>query len=585
MSLEQRIGSNSSMGKGEKIENEMNDSLGNDTLNGNMESMGSEEYLTFDGTGYGLGTANIANSVGQQMQRIFTEAKKPIGVEVFDNEEHNSQYSFLAVYALNKSKTAVYYYILLLAETGPKPLTSTEFTERLMNDPKDSRLGNDKPFTLDVMIDKHTVDIVENTLSIEYPDLEMVEVGSTYIVKPIEHKISIIADHVYKHILASTFLENGGDLNLERAIKKGNENLIDSRDKLELKLQYNYIPEGVVRNGIGSMVKADFELVLSKASKSDGYNVASNNRDLTKVYGYIDYIVETEDVRTQNGIMQEEKFIPHIIITDMVLNKLTTNFSILAIVTSAIMANKEMLIGHILKNRKELAAILAITALNDAATSKDIEDIKNSSEEEFLELILDKLILEPVLSVDAEHNGATEFLSPLLEAALMDDAETILEASAVLANSNKILKCESPFAATTKLPRISYHNGSERDGRDFTLGEILNEKKDIALAYDYNALISNKGSFEEAASLVSVISPDADMLSSIVRITLDPTWLHTLYGLLGIENISYNMLQIPNSRNRNFGRRSESYRITNTYFSPNTGNNSRTRGHYRPFGR
>ena len=580
MGLEERIKKNNGDQGGSNTSSNMDNSeniMGNE--NANMEPM--DEYLTFGGVNYGLGSANIVNTVGQKMQEIFVAAKKPVTVTVFDREIYNSQYSFMALSALNKSKTAVYYYIVLLAETGPEPLSATEFTERLMADPRDSRTMVDKPYTLDVMIDEHTVTIVEEELGNMYPDLEMVEVGSSYIEKPIDHKIAIVADHVLKHLMAGIVLENGGDLNLPYAM----ENEAKENGALELKLHYNYIPEGVVTNGLGATVKADFELTLSKTTKVGGYNVASGNRDLTKVYGYIDYIVETEDVKTAGGIIQEEKFIPHIIITEMKLNKYTTNFSILATVTSAIMANKEMLIGHILKNRKELSAILAITALNDTATVKDIEDIKNSAEDRFLELILDKIIFEPILSIDAEHNGSTEFLSPLLSAALENDPALILEASAVLANSNEILKCRTPFATTTKLPRIGYHAGTDRDGRDFTLGEILYEKKDIALAYDYNALTSNQGSFEETASLVSVIAPDADMLSSIVRITINPEWLFTLYGLLGIENISYNSLPIPNLRNRNFGRRSESLRITDTFFNPNASTGGRARGHYRPFGR
>jgi len=538
-------------------------------------------YLTFEGAGFGLDLANAANAIGQKMNELFATAKREFHIRVFDREKYESQYSFITVAALNSTGSSAYYYTILLSETGPDPLTAEQFVERINSD-NISEEGVAGVYTLDVMLDARTIEIVEAEIKEDFPNANLIEIGSSVVDGPIATKLLDVANHIVKHLMAAIALETGEDLNLPYALEQES----DGRRPAELRVNYRYIPDGIVQNGLGTNVKAEFELKLTKHSKVRGYNVSNSNRELTTVYGYFDYVVEEVMERVGRDEMPKVKLIPHIILTEMKLNKYTTNFSLLATVTAAIMTNKEMLIGHMLKNRDDLAATIAIITLQDKKSAKAIEELKKCSDEEFVAIIQETMLMEPIISIDIENNGATEYLSPFVTAAITGDKQEILSSAAVLADRVELSSANlDVFAHMVKLPKVQYFRNTERDGRDFTLQHILSTSKDIEKAYDYNHIMNGKDAIIDGIELLSEFIPDGDVKGTILRLTIHPAFLETLYNALGIDNITYNALFVPNIRERRFNTHSDGMRIRGSYFRPASSGATRTRGTYDPFRR
>ena len=549
------------------------------TMNREEEAV-NDSYLTFSGGSYGLDLANAANIIGQKMQELFAGAKKECHIRVYDREKYGSQYSFLTVAVTNAQASNAYYYTVLLAETGPDSLTAEQFVERINSD-NITEEGVAGVYTLDVMLDARTIEIVEAEIREDFPNANLIEIGSSVVDGPIANKLLEVANHIVKHLLIAVALETGEDLNLPYALERES----DGRRPAELRVNYRYLQDGVHMNGLGSPVKADFELNLTMHNKVKGYNVSNSNSDLTTVYGYFDYIVEEVMEGSGRDAMPKVKLIPHIIITDMKLNKFTTNFALLATVTGAIMTNKEMLIGHMLKNRDELAATIAIISVQDKKATKAIEELKKCSDEEFVAVILETMLMEPVLSVDVENNGATEFLTPFITAAITGNREEILSSASVLTDRNEFANSGlNPFAHIVKLPKVQYFKNGERDGRDFTLSHILAISKDIEKAYDYNHIINGKDAIIDGVELLADFVPDADVKGTIIRLTIDPSFLEALYNSLGIDNITYNSIFVPNIRERRFNSHSGNMRISGSYFKAASGP-TRTRANYDPFRR
>jgi len=549
--------------------------LGNDT-DGNADQ---GKYLSFN-NGFGLDLANAANAIGKQMTELFATAKREFHIHVFDREKYESQYSFIAVAALNDNRSAAYYYTILLSETGPSPLTTEQFVERINSD-NITEEGVAGVYTLDVMLDAKTIEIVEAEIKESFPKADLVEIGSSVVDGPIGSKLLDVSNHIVKHLMAAMALENGDDLNLPYALELES----DGRRPAELRINYRYLPEGTIVNGLGAVVKADFELKLTKYAKTKGFNVSNANRELTTVYGYIDFMVEEVNERVGRDDVLKTKLVPHIILTEMKLNKYTTNFALLAMVTGAIMTNREMLMGHMLKNRDELAATIAVITVQDKKSGKAIEELKKCSDEEFVSILNETVIMEPILSIDAENNGSTEFLSTLVDAAITGRVEHILAAAAVLADRPDIANSNlEPFAHITKLAKIQYYKNGDRDGRDFTLQHIIAISKDIEKAYDYNSIMNGRDAIIDGVEMLSEFIPDADVKGTLLRLTVAPAFLNGLYSVLGIADITYNALYVPNSRARKFATHSDNMRISGDYFRA-ASNTTKSRRTYDPYRR
>ncbi len=584
MGLENRYGNQGNdTGNEQSSANGMKSSEQSSKIENDLEEQGNNTgYLTFGGSSFGLDLANAANTIGQKMAELFSGVKRDFHIRVYDREKYESQYSFITVAARNTNGSSCFYYVILLSETGPVPLTAEQFIERIDSDTIQEE-GIAGVYTLDVMLDDRTIQIVQAEIQEDFPNADLVEVGSSVIDGNIGEKLIEVSNHIVKHLMAAVVLEEGEDLNLPYALEQEST----GRRPAELKVDYRFLQDGVVRNGLGSNVKADFELSLTKNSKVTGYNVSGSNRELTKVYGYFDFIVDEVKEYVGREEVNKVKLVPHIIITEMKLNKYTTNFALLATVTGAIMTNKEMLIGHMLKNREELAAAIAIITVTDPkATAKAIEELRKCSDEEFVRVVQETVVMEPILSLDIENNGSTEFLAPLLSAAITGNRDDVLISASVLADRGDIANANlEPFAHILKLPKVQYYQNGDRDGRDFTLQHILAITKDIEKAYDYNHIMNGKDAIIDGIELLSEFIPDADVKGTILRLTIDPTFLETLYGALGIDNITYNALYVPNVRERRFGAHSGNMRIRGDYFSASSVGSSRTRRAYDPFRR
>lgn len=468
-------------------------------------------------TGMSIGFDISSNLGAGSTRSLARDIEKKFGVHnlnyraiPLDKTIDNSHYSLIAV--ARKSANAVYWVCLILGESGPAPLTVDAMANEI-----ESTDGN--PFTLDGILDDAEVTKVENAIEETYGDTsaDFVECGNIIVLNTSEEDVSRLIVDIHSYIQPFITLENTTDLDLTKIGKQA-----------KLKLNYSFIDKGAVTIK-DNTVKADFKISLSTGYKM---NTASRNRgggieDIISIYGYVDF--EIDEVYDASARTDKLMLIPHIYTTGIETKFNTPGYAVLGIVISSAMANFDWLYRHINNIKEQVAfANLFANILNEKNPSKI--DWSKINERAQVDILNQLIVWEPYISLDVEASTHMEHLVPFVEAGHTGDYSEIVETINTLSGGKFADPGLALFENGIEIPKVLYHDKTERDGRDFTLLKLMELTKSAPKALDLHDAMNS--TFNEAVMAFGDINVEGRIPTTINRLGINAAALKEIYDVL-----------------------------------------------------
>lgn len=536
-----------------------------DEQNNGSENFEQRDVRPAFDTGFSFGTSigllgdTSSSAVIATLKEVFeAEGIKDLEFNNFDNQTENTNYSVVTISKVGKATGVKYYVAILLERTGKPALTFDQITTFALQKEQQNI------FTLDAMFDLDTMENMENRIAGDATGVK--EVGSMVVSDTSTDGIKLVADMVYKLLTVNAQLETHQDLVIDA--------VVDKKSKFDtLEVNYRPIKDRMIKDRLGNPVRADFELSLKTIGNGiQKGNSAGGGKDIIKIYGYMDYEFGTVIEDDRHRGREVVKAFPNITITSIDFATPSLNFALLGLVVSTVMTNEEMLIGHMLQFREDIAPLNLELDMEGKGKPR-VLPIDKLDDSEIRYLIMDNIQLEPAFFIDIEHCLAMEPLAPLLEAIETNEFSRIVEAANVLTSNrfsaiaSKLGRSMAIVDSIIEIPRATYTgNGIVRDYRDYDLSKIITVTKDVTAGYKWTNILNSDNSFIESVLQASELSLDGQVISTISRISLSGDFLGTLYSALEISNlIRFNAPSIP-ELNRTTYSSSKATRMSGRHF-------------------
>lgn len=494
-------------------------------------------------------TLNIATKLSKiYKQNTYAKESK---VNVFDKEVFtNLAYSSVVVSYVDN--LVVYYYIILLEETGRRPMTahsiSNEYNTALRN-------NNHRAFiyTADDAINSVLRDIIEEHLAADYPDaqdyINVDGIVVTYNHPDIENIIPVISSIAFNACYLEAMMQRNviTDLNLADAVKHKNNNIIKFETPSIL---------GISLNEIGNPYRTDWELDLVVTNNNPSSNRLLNSEDtrrrITKVSGFVEAIPCSVNLNQQqnqfNNNNQVIRLRPQIVMTSVAINNFPSlGYALLGLLSGLYMSDRNMYLGVLRPTTKNnnIGNLNIITAVDDGVGEPIDLNNKEYAPEDVLNLINTMFSVEPVISLDIESYGAQSHYLSILALGANPNAgqlrtvalDNIVKAANRLTNNtfpldynrNEIFAIDG-----TVIPMGRY---SDKDGirdiREFDLAMLCRHTNDMQILSKWAASASPNNitgidSYMTRVDIISKFIPSAEITGKATRVTFHNKFLQTL---------------------------------------------------------
>jgi len=437
-------------------------------------------------------TEKFATIIKEMYAKLGTNKPK---VFVFDKEIIvNLGYSFIVVTQSEGSE--VYYYTIELAATGNKPLTSSEMMAEFDEAIKMNRKVN--AYTMDQTIDSYIHNMIVKRLAESYGNKTFVSVDGVIVneAADVDNIARRVAALGYNATKIEIVLKNSSDLNIAAALAAAPGSMFN--------ITVNPVSNGAIQDEVDKPHRAMFNITLDMVTRKSVQSVhmsSAGNQTLCNITGYIDAIPEEIQVPTAYGQppVTQIRLHPHVIVTNIKTSYPTTGYLLMAIATSLVMDEPDVLYPIIAKDNN-VGALNIITNLeNNQNGIGQILDLssKKVTQEEALVSIREMFSLKPVFSIDADAFGADSYMTSILSTASRLDGSPASKGAldkilaTVINLTNGIFPKDYPigkiFANESFLIPSGYYyaKDGEKDIKDITLSFLAKHTGDTMMLNKY----------------------------------------------------------------------------------------------------
>lgn len=535
---------------------------------GNTNTDNSNDILNAKSLGFYSGdmklmtsnkAADYAISIYKGIQNVYeanNEASRTNVILLDKNVTAGLEYSYIVV--SRKSGETINYFVVVLEATGREPMTAEEIIAEYTSVIK-NRHGARNLFTTGDAINGELSRIIAGTLREHYkvgPNAVQEIISADGLIVPYaiddtELVARTVAAIAYNALSALSVIQNpaNADLNIAEGNKQTNNAVLDI---------VSSISKSTATDELGTPIRADFKIELgvrqnntqnNNINYAEELNKVNTNTVLSKVCGFVDAYPDELKFGLPNGsYAQQMRFRPHIIVTDIAVEKPTIGFMFMGLLSSLIMTNKDMWLANVLPDggKHNVGVLNAIADIEgngtydildlDASAGKSKE--KKYSPEKVYSIVAEMFKLDPIISVDVPDYGPHTFYTSVLSAAASGVANnntrgalrTIVETAHVLTNGvfpldfpiNEIFAHEGVLIplGTWREPKT----GILRDIRDIDLTFVMAETGDMDVVRKWHAAsaparVSNLDPYLTKVDIISMITPKAKITGRGVRVT------------------------------------------------------------------
>lgn len=493
--------------------------------------------------------SEYTNKFAHDMDLVYSKlsTNKP-KIHILDKEKMEGL-AYSSIVVSSKHGNSVYYFIVLLAETGREAMKAGEITAELNLE----RTHNQRPnvFTLDDGIDEVLHNEVIRTLARVYGDVRFISSDGEIVRKNHSEALPAkVASTAYNAINIDPVISAGeySDINIAQAIAES--------PNRTLTLEPNGMKQ-VVHDEAEAPIRHDFAVDLVSVDNSPqthSINLANSRDTLSKVVGFIDTMPANYTAPAMPGVppMQTISLHPHIIINSIDVKIPTPGFMFMGLVSSLIMTQENMWLPSLMpkdaKDYNNIGALNIITNLrnNQNRIGEPLDlTAKNVKDEDAYGIIKSMCKLTPIVSMDVQSFGPQTYYTSLLSVAAQNNNNTakraasaeIVETCVQLTNGNfpQDFPIDKIFANSGIIVPTGpwYDKSGERDVRDVGLAFIANRTQDIDLLNRWafsNLPKSASGSdpFGTKVEIISKLIPEAEITGKATRVTFTAEFITML---------------------------------------------------------
>ena len=494
------------------------------------------------GSDYTLGVAKVLSNIYEGSNRKVKPKVHILDKETFTNLAYST------VVVTLKQQDTVNYFIVLLEETGRKPLTASEVIsewETSMKVPGATPMI----YTADDAINNILHSEIITALQSEYGKVEFQSVDGIVLHKghPSLDQIGpMLATIAYNACYVEAQLGEAGikDLNIELTVQ--------NQKNKQLRFESN-MSKAIAVNEVGQPVRTDWRLDLCLVNINTSNRLVLNEQNakaiISRVGGYIDAIPEQVNLMTVPGQQPQVgiRFRPQIVITSNSSEAPTTGYMLLGLASSLVMANKNMWLAALQpKDKKVNVGSLNIMSKIDEGEGQRIDfTSKNYSLQQVYAGISSMFSLDPVVSVDIESFGPQSFYQSVLSAAASprQSTEKAAAAKVIIETANWLTNGRFPmnfdpnriFASEgVVIPMGTWSDKTgDRDLREIDLTFLASHTDDMTLLnkWTLSSLPMSVSGFDPYIAKVDIINklvPTAEITGKAVRVTFTAEFINTL---------------------------------------------------------
>lgn len=494
--------------------------------------------------------SDYTNGIAKLLSGIYTSANKKVmpKVHVLDKETFTNLAYSAVIVTMNFSNT-VNYFVILLEETGRKPLTANEIINEWETTIK---IPGATPmiYTADEAINNILHAEIVGALKLEYGD-NMVFQSVDGIVLHKGHAdvneiAPMLATTAYNACYVETQLESGNctDLNITIALQ--------SAQGKQLRYESN-MSKAICVNELGLPVRTDWKLDLCMVNNNNAQSLVLNAQNsksvINRIGGFVDALPEEVMLPSVPGAPANRgiRFRPHIVLTSNSSETPTVGYMLLGVAGSIVMSNKNMWLGALRPTDKKVnVGNLNIIAKIDDGEGQRIDfTSKNYNANQVYAGINSMFSLDPVISVDVESFGPQSFYNSVLATAAQPGAADSKAAAAqyIIETANTLTGGRFPLEFNPNdifvdegvvIPLGTWSDKSgDRDIREIDLTFIASHTDDMNLINKWilSNLPMSKTGFDPYLAKIDIINkllPGAEITGKAVRVTFTSNFITTL---------------------------------------------------------
>lgn len=506
----------------------------------------------------GLMSANQGSDytlgVAQSLIKIYDASQKNIKpkVHVLDKERFTNL-AYSAVVVSLKSKDIVNYFIVLLEETGRKPLTASEVMgewEASVKIPGSTPLIYTADDAINSILHKEIVEALKHEYgNVTYQTVDGIVLHKGHadlaVIGPMLATIAYNACYVESQIDTG----NCRDLNIEKAVQA-------QRGNKQLRFESN-MNKSVCLNEVGMPVRTDWKLDLCLVNTQNQNTVILNQANaknvISRVGGFVDAIPENVTLQAIPGTpaVTGLRFRPQIVVTSNSAETPTMGYMLLGVASSLVMTNKNMWLAALRPTDKKVnvGALNIISKVDEGEGQRIDFTSKNYNIQQVYAGISTMFPLDPVVSVDIESFGPQSFYTSVLAAAAqpgMSDekrgaGQAIVDCAHWLSGGRFPADFDPNEIFTNEGVVIPLGTWSDkvgdRDIRDIDLTFLAAHTDDMNVINKWvlSSLPSSASGFDPYIARVDIISkliPTAEITGKAVRVTFTSKFITTLANSL-----------------------------------------------------
>jgi len=490
-------------------------------------------------------TAKFAHEIELAYSKLNSKAPK---VHVLDKEKMEGL-AYSSIVISHKAGESVYYFIVMLAETGREAMKASQITAELALE----RTHNQRPnvFTLDDGIDNVLHEEVIRLLAGVYGDMRFISAEGEIAKRNHSEMLPAkIASTAFNAVTIDPVIATGeyADLNIAQAIAES--------PNRTLTVEPNGMKQ-VALNEAESPIRHDFAvdlLSVDNTPQTHSINLSNSRDTLSKVVGFIDTMPANYVAPAMPGVppVQTISLHPHIIINSVDVKMPTPGFMLLGLVSSLIMTQENMYLPAMMprdgKDYNNIGALNIITNLNGnqnrIGEALDLT-AKNVTKEDAYGVLRNMIKLTPIVSMDIESFGPQTYYTALLSVAAQNNNNTAKRAACSELIETAVQLTNGNFPANFPIDKIFanagiivptgtwYDKSGERDIRDVDLSFIATRTQDTDLlnTWAYSNLpksASGSDPFGTKVDIISKLIPEAEITGKATRVTFTAEFITAL---------------------------------------------------------
>lgn len=531
------------------------ESLNSHISNGNTSTNIYDNSITFGSTDYGIMSASkgsdYTTGVAKAILDQYTNSNKQIKpkISILDKEFNPGlAYSCVVISMLDNTNSTVSYFTCLLEATGRRTLTAQEISTEIDTSMKNPNLQT-IIYTADDAINELLHKMITHVLRQEYKaaskfkPVDGIVIGVQADIPSIAPMIAAIG---YNACYLENELDNGTkkDVNIQNGLAK----VPNKQMRIE-----SYMSKAINVNELGEPVRTDWKLDLNLVDINN--NITTLNMDnvkktIVRTGGYVDAIPEKIIIPGLPGqpAIEQIRLRPQVIITANSPECPTLGFSMLGIITSLVMVNKNMWLSTLrpLDAKNNVGSLNVLTNINNKETGEKLPLADKKYQMDMVYSIISNMFsLDPVFSYDITAFGPqTFYLSAFSSAAQAGNSVEKQKALQLIVSTASWLT-SGHFPSNFPINEIFASDGvvtpigkwSSKDGvrdiREIDLSFIASHTDNIeflelwALS-NLPKSVTNLDPYLTKVKIISKIIPSAEITGKAVRVTFTSNFIKTL---------------------------------------------------------